>query len=95
MSNMAQIRPGEMFARPALEVFALSSASALRGSWYFISALVAGLLAFAILTTCHGRVRTTDAKAGLQTAMLSSPVGAYCLPNGFCQPPRAAGARGG
>jgi hypothetical protein len=73
MSDMAQTHPGEMFERPALEVFALSSASALRGSWYFISALVAGLLAFAILTTCHGRVWAADGKAGTQTTTLSSP----------------------
>ena len=72
MSDMAQTHPGEML-RPALEVFALSSASALRGSWYFVSALVAGLLAFAILTTCHGRMRTADGKAGVHTAALSSP----------------------
>jgi hypothetical protein len=43
----------------------------LRGSWTVISALVAGLLAVAILVTCHGRVRTAD--ASVRTATLSSP----------------------
>jgi hypothetical protein len=62
-----------MFERPALEALALGSASVLRGSWTVISAMVAGLLAVAILITCHGRVRTADGKAGVQIVTLSSP----------------------
>ena len=71
MSDTAQTRPGAMFERPALEAFALGTAGVLRGSWTVISAMVAGLLAVAILITCHGRVRTAD--ASVRTATLSSP----------------------
>ena len=74
MSDTAQTRPGEMFERPALEALALGTAGVLRGSWTVISALVAGLLAVAILISCHGRVRTADGKASGQIATLSSPV---------------------
>ena len=71
MSDTAQTRP-EMFERPALEVLARGTAGVLRGSWTVISALVAGLLAVAILVTCHGRARTAE-RAGVQAVTLSSP----------------------
>ncbi|MEN3376096.1 MAG: hypothetical protein V7604_1451 [Hyphomicrobiales bacterium] len=78
MSDTAQTHPGEMFERPALEALAFGTASVLRGSWTVISALVAGLLVVAILTTYYGRVRTIDRRAGVQTVTLSVP--AHQLP---------------
>jgi hypothetical protein len=75
MSDTAQTRPGAMFERPALEALALGTAGVLRGSWTIISALVAGLLAVAILTTCHGRVRATDGKTEISITRSSGQAG--------------------
>ena len=78
MTDTAGSGQGAMFERPALEALALGTAGVLRGSWSVISALVAGLLVVAILVTCHGRMRTTDGKAGIRTVTPSNP--AHQLP---------------